>query len=429
MYTLKVNIRAQEAREKREKERQVSEAILKIQSGADGPAARPRKRRGLNFHQPGTFIAQGEQLRKKARVEALQKKIAERAAKTGIATAAKLASLTTTVPTKTSGIKPDPATFFKSDEEVPNIEWWDKPILGRQVLDDIVPKLAQKTVEPSAIFIGITNLVEHPPLKKPPGPDLSDIQAPIFLTQKERKKLRRQNRKKQELEKQEKIKLGLLPKPEPKLKRSNLMYALGDEAITNPSLAERMVKEQEEKRLQAHIEHNESKKLTLEGKKAKKLRKVQEDLNATGTWVAIYRVHNLTVPAHRPKMISQNAKQLTMTGTIVLFKDINLVIVEGGPKQQRKFKHLMLDRLKWTEDPLDNSQLAIDETPTTNRTNLTYCCQVVWEGQVTKRAFSYIKIKQFEQEQEVRKYFRDFNVENYWDLAFKMSILESIEDT
>lgn len=40
---------------------------------------------------------------------------------------------------------------------------------------------------------------------------------PVFLTQKERKKLRRQNRREAWKEEQEKIRLGLEPAPEPKV--------------------------------------------------------------------------------------------------------------------------------------------------------------------------------------------------------------------
>lgn len=36
--------------------------------------------------------------------------------------------------------------------------------------------------------------------------------------------------------------------------------------------------------------------------------------------------------------VETNAKQLFLTGTVVLFKDINVVVVEGGPKQQKKYK-------------------------------------------------------------------------------------------
>lgn len=35
--------------------------------------------------------------------------------------------------------------------------------------------------------------------------------------------------------------------------------------------------------------------------------------------------------------VEQNAKQLLMTGTVVLFRDCCVVVVEGGPKQQKKY--------------------------------------------------------------------------------------------
>ena len=43
--------------------------------------------------------------------------------------------------------------------------------------------------------------------------------ATIYLTKKERKKIRAQKRREQEKEKQEKIRLGLMPPPPPKGKR------------------------------------------------------------------------------------------------------------------------------------------------------------------------------------------------------------------
>lgn len=45
-----------------------------------------------------------------------------------------------------------------------------------------------------------------------------------------------------------------------------------------------------------------------------------------------------------------NAKQLYLTGTILIHKDVNVVVVEGGPKQQKFYKQLMLHRIKWKED-------------------------------------------------------------------------------
>jgi len=38
-----------------------------------------------------------------------------------------------------------------------------------------------------------------------------------------------------------------------------------------------------------------------------------------------------------------------MTGVILLLKNLNVVVVEGGPKQQKKFRRLMLNRIKWND--------------------------------------------------------------------------------
>lgn len=42
-----------------------------------------------------------------------------------------------------------------------------------------------------------------------------------------------------EKDKQEKVKLGLMPPPKPKINLSNYMKVMGKEAIANPSLVEK----------------------------------------------------------------------------------------------------------------------------------------------------------------------------------------------
>ena len=53
---------------------------------------------------------------------------------------------------------------------------------------------------------------------------------------------------------------------------------------------------------------------------------------------------------HFPLKVETNAKQLHMTGTVVMYEDVNVIVVEGGPKQQKKYKQLMLKRIKWDEE-------------------------------------------------------------------------------
>ena len=56
--------------------------------------------------------------------------------------------------------------------------------------------------------------------------------------------------------------------------------------------------------------------------------------------------------------IEMNSKQLYMTGATILNKDCSIVVVEGGPKGQRKMKRLMLNRIKWSEDTLEYDDVS-----------------------------------------------------------------------
>ena len=85
--------------------------------------------------------------------------------------------------------------------------------------------------------------------------------------------------------------------------------------------------------------------MTPAQKKEKSARKLKED-TTSGINVAVYRVKNLRNRAKKCKL-EKNAQQLFMTGTILLYQDVNIVVVEGGPKQQKKYKQLMLRRIKW----------------------------------------------------------------------------------
>ena len=65
--------------------------------------------------------------------------------------------------------------------------------------------------------------------------------------------------------------------------------------------------------------------------------------------ISFFRIDNLSNPQHKYK-VETNATQFLFTGLMLLAKDNNIVIVEGGPKGLRKFKRLMMVRIKWNED-------------------------------------------------------------------------------
>ncbi|XP_053623083.1 U4/U6 small nuclear ribonucleoprotein Prp3 [Plodia interpunctella] len=430
--TLKANIRA--------KRREEFRAQLSGAAWAE-PAPQPwldprlnvkpalRTKRALRFHEPGKFTQVAERLRMKAQLEKLQNEISQIARKTGISSATKLALLAADAP---------------ESDHVPDIEWWDSVILmtpeeratkrktdaqtdaqtdtqtdtqtdartNTQRVDacntgedDIVDNLNE---------VAITNLVEHPQQLRPPTEPLKPTYMPVFLTKKERKKLRRQSRREAWKEEQEKVRLGLEAPPEPKLRISNLMRALGTEAVQDPTAIEAKVREQIAKRQKTHLEANKARALTKEQKREKVDRKLRED-TTMGVHVAVYRVKDLFECASAKFKVEVNAQQLHMTGCVVLHRGCCVIVAEGGPKQQAKYKRLMLHRIKWEEDTVKDAEGAA----------VPNSCQLVWEGVTKQRNFGEIKFKVLPTEKQARELFQKHGVEHYWDLAYSGAVLGS----
>ena len=348
-----------------------------------------RSRRVMQFHDAGKFQDEARRLRMKVTLEKLQSEISSKSRKTGISSATQLAKL---VPKSGQSSK------------VPDIEWWDQLLIQSHDYENW-------EVRPGAI----SNLIEHP-IQLKPMESSRTVHVPMFLTKKERKKLRRQNRREAWKEKQDKIRLGLVAPDEPKVKLSNLMRVLGNEAVMDPTKVEAQVRAQVAKRKADHENANASRKLTPAQKKAKNCRKIQEDTSA-GVHVAVYRVKNLMNPAKKWKL-EKNASQLFMSGTVVLYQDINIVVVEGGPKQLKKYRQLMLRRIKWSEDTYTDK----DGTEHNNKAEL------VWEGQTKQRSFSDLKFKLCPTEGFAREHFKKAGCEHYWDHAYSTAVIASSDE-
>ncbi|KAI0978586.1 hypothetical protein GJ496_007402 [Pomphorhynchus laevis] len=355
-----------------------------------------QKRKGFNFVNKGKYEELAKKMRAKERLELLQKDIEENVKKTKIVAESKYVLI---------------HQSRKSLQEViPNIEWWDTVIIHDRNYDRLIGNPEQ---DKKRLF-GISNLVEHPMQIKPQAShNPMDNALPVYLTKHERKKLRRQNRAEALREQQEKIRLGLIQPPEPKVRMSNLMRVLGSEAVQDPSKVETYVKNQMEKRFRAHQEANESRKLTSDQKHEKVRQKLLCDGVNQGLLSCVYRVLDLSDPAVKFK-IEANCKQLYMTGCVVLCKEVNVVVVEGGPKQQKKYKKLMLRRIKWKD--------MICEKDSMEQQNK---CSLVWEGLIKDRSFPEIQFKVSPSETFAREYFRKHDVEHYWNIVLSDVILES----
>eukprot|EP00058_Branchiostoma_floridae_P020006 XP_002605496.1 hypothetical protein BRAFLDRAFT_115421 [Branchiostoma floridae] len=391
--TLKANIRAK----RREEFKLVQDRAAELDESSpffdDRVALKPavRQRRPFKFHDPGKFEAIAQRVRAKSQLEKLQAEIAQAAKKTGIQSAAKLALIT-------------PKKDDTEELEVPDVEWWDSCILRAESYDDMDAGVDEKGSKQEQ-FVGVTHLVEHPIEMRPPSDPTKARVLPVYLTKKERKKIRRQNRREVQKEMQEKVRLGLEAPPEPKVKISNLMRVLGSEAVQDPTKVEAHVRAQMAKRQKAHEEANAARKLTTEQRKEKKIKRLKED-TSQGVHVSVYRVRDMRNPAKKYK-VEANANQLYMTGMVVMYQDVNVVVVEGGPKAQKKFRRLMMHRIKWDDDQPSRD----DEI-----------------GTVKSQNFGQIQFKICPTESLAREHFRKHGVEHYWNLAHSQSVLEATED-
>ena len=171
------------------------------------PANRPKKM-AFKFHDKGKFVQLAQRERAKARLEKLQTEIKTAAKRTGISSAARLAQ-----------VHGEEIKNEMVETVVPDIEWWDSLILQNDSYPDPTRPIKVKDDY-------ITNLIEHPLEMRCPNDTSAAGDLKVFLTAKERKKLRRMNRREAWKEKQDKIRLGLEPPPEPKVRTYLFIYFL-----------------------------------------------------------------------------------------------------------------------------------------------------------------------------------------------------------
>nr|GLL20805.1 U4/U6 small nuclear ribonucleoprotein Prp3 [Ipomoea trifida] len=301
-------------------------------------------------------------------------------------------------------------TQEKQKEPIPEVEWWDVPILQSGAYGDITDgNISHDKLRMEMITI----YVQHPRPIEPPAEPAPPPPQPLKLTKKEQKKLRTQRRLAREKDKQEMIRQGLLEPPKPKVKMSNLMKVLGSEATQDPTKLEMEIRSAAAEREQAHIDRNIARKLTPDERREKKERKLFDDPNTTlETIVSVYKINDLSHPQTRFK-VDVNAQENRMTGCAVISDGISVVAVEGGKKAIKRYGKLMLRRIDWAaavkqEEDEDEDE---DEEKPINK------CVLVWQGSVAKPSFHKFFVHECRTEAAARKIFADAGVPHYWDLA------------
>ena len=397
---------------------------LKFEQSMYDPAVQTRrggdrKSKALAFNPKGKFMAMGRALREKVELEKLNAQHAADIRKAQIEEAGDKAYLV-----------PEP----------PDVEWWDEGLLpeGQGTYEDCLEEGRNRIGVEHSI---ISAFIQHPVILEAPQDKFMPEPKPLMLTTKEAKKLRRQRRMADRKEEQAKIRLGLVEPPPPKVKKSNMMRVLGEQAVKDPTAVEARVNREIAQRKVDHERANEDRKLTKE-QREEKLKRQQAGDEARGIKICVFRVDNLSSGKNRYQ-VDVNAKQNALTGIVVLNPKMNLVIVEGGEHSIKIYKKLMLSRVKWSENtlPLSNTQpstftgQAASSLATADGATKAamWCnplddngvlkdlgenrCVLVWEGEQQARSFRKWGSRACETDSEARDVLSRQKMENMWTLA------------
>ncbi|KAI0305211.1 pre-mRNA processing factor 3-domain-containing protein [Multifurca ochricompacta] len=363
----------------------------------------------------GKYMSIANQIRQDAQLEALKQRIAESARKAG---------LDSEFDTLEKNIR----------REVPPIaEWWDAPLLptGRYSdLDEFDPAYLKIRTENSPI----TFYIQHPIPIPAPGDKNKPPPKPLMLTKKEQKKMRKQRRQAELQDKRDRIRMGLIPPDPPKVRLSNLMKVLTSDAVQDPTRVEARVRREVAMRKHTHDKMNAERKLSDEQRRENlETKKAEEDKK--GIFGAVYKISNLSDPAHRFK-VRKNAEQMALTGLVIFNPAFSMVYVEGAAKFTRSYKRLMLHRIAWTEAARargeEEVELADGEngieggggetgkasvTPPSGEVSLEgNRCDLVWEGPIRERAFTNFRPKSCPTDSTARDAL-GLKLMSYWDMA------------
>jgi U4/U6 small nuclear ribonucleoprotein PRP3 len=377
---------------------------------SNAPTGKARESRQLIFNQKGKYIQQANALRRQAALEDMKRRIAEQARK--------------------AGLEEDRAVEKAFVVEAPpELEWWDEGLIDGKDYSNIPQSLKIST--PDSI---VTVYIQHPVAIEPPQDKLAPAPKPMYLTPKEQQKLRRQRRMMELKEKQAKIRLGLEPAPPPKVKKSNLMRVLGEEAVKDPTAVEARVNREIAARFDKHMQSNEERKLTKE-ERHEKLAANQAKDAAKGIHVVVFKIGSLANGQHRYK-ININATQNGLTGVCIMHPKFSLVIVEGGEHSVNNYKKLLLRRIKWTESlpPREKDAATAaaagggqgaaardwlkgeDENGLLKDLSANKCV-LVFEGESKAPAFKKWGSKVCETDGEAREFLSHRKMDNFWTQA------------
>ncbi|KAF5096273.1 hypothetical protein D0Z00_002833 [Geotrichum galactomycetum] len=370
-----------------------------------------QRRRGLVFNPHGKFIEKANELRRQAEQAELERQQEEERQRNSH---------------KIEGVETDAVANEKAirPEMPPAVEWWDEALLQEDSSGRKTYATSEINPKPITIYI------QHPIPIPAPWEKYQPKEIKYHLTKKEMKRLRKNTRAEKHKEKQDRIRLGLDPAPPPKVKLSNLMSVLTNEAIKDPTQVELKVKRDIAQRAEDHNTMNQERKLTAEQRHEKIQKKLEADKDKHGIYCAAFKIKYLGDPKHKYK-VNVVAQQKALTGITIFNPNFNLVVVEGGYHAVKYYRNLMLNRVKWTEmaplreqpDDLANDKPAVaseavngstSATPDPSVDMATNKCSLIWMGELKTHNFNRWSVRSTETEQEAKDILARYNASHFW---------------
>ncbi|KAJ7721942.1 pre-mRNA processing factor 3-domain-containing protein [Mycena maculata] len=381
-------------------------------------APKDRSSRNFRFNPKGKYVALGNQMRQDNQLEALKQRIAESARKAGLDGDMGIER----------GIKrPAP----------PEAEWWDQPLLPNKKYADMERGIANLNIRTSDS--PITIYIQHPIPIPAPGDKNKVALKPMMLTKKEQKKMRKLKRAADLQDKRDRQAMGLIPPEPPKVKLSNMMKVLTSDAVQDPTRVEARIRREVAMRKHGHEKMNAERKLTDEQRR-EKIETKKEEEDKRGIYGAVFKIKNLSDPAHRFK-VRKNAEQLNLTGLCIFNPHFSMVYVEGAAKFIKNYKGLMMRRIAWTEAarPRGGEDVVLESADAEGEDEVAPAkgkgkavgegegggaavslednkCYLVWEGMLRDRSFSEFNARSCPTDGAAKELLGE-KLKGYWDQA------------
>lgn len=124
---------------------------------------------------------------------------------------------------------------------------------------------------------------------------------------------------------------------------------------------------------------------------------------------------DLSNPKNKYK-VTINAEENRLTGRCIITDGYAVVLVEGCQKSVRRYKRLMLKRIKW-DDSVEGDEEEAEAHGGVMKPRIVNTCHLVWEGAVKKPYFTDFQSQEILGEHSVQRYFERFNAAHYLDLV------------